>query len=71
MEGATLASYARGQTARVPLNFFAMPFGLAGLAGSWLTLARYHLAPQWVGRALLVIVGIVWLLFVILYLRAV
>jgi len=37
---------------RIPLNFFGMPFGLAGLGGGWLTMADYGQvprSPRWYG----------------------
>jgi tellurite resistance protein len=55
--------------ARIPLNFFAMPFGLAGLAGSWLTLGAYGLVPRALGDALLVVAALVWLTVLAAYLR--
>ena len=39
--------------ARVPLNFFGMPFGLAGVGVTWVTMAGYGRAPQAVGDVLL------------------
>jgi tellurite resistance protein TehA-like permease len=39
--------------ARVPLNFFAMPFGLAGLGVTWLTMAGYGRVPPAVGDIVL------------------
>jgi tellurite resistance protein len=57
--------------ARISLSFFGMPFGLAGLAGTWETLAHYHQAPAWVGNALLVLAGLAWTAIVILYGRSV
>ncbi|MEE6262325.1 SLAC1 family transporter [Plantactinospora sonchi] len=46
---------------RVPPNFFGIPFGLAGLAGSWVVAAGDGNAPSWVGDALLVLAAVVWL----------
>jgi tellurite resistance protein len=48
-----------------------MPFGLAGLAGTWLTLAHYHQAPGLIGRVLLVLAGLVWVLMLFLFGRSV
>jgi tellurite resistance protein len=53
---------------RIPLNLFAMPFGLAGLAGCWLTAAGYGLVPAAVGYALVALAAAVWLVLVALYL---
>jgi tellurite resistance protein len=54
---------------RIPLNFFGMPFGLAGLAGSWLTMAGYRHAPETVGDVLLGLSALVWLIVLGAYLR--
>jgi tellurite resistance protein len=45
---------------RIPLNFFAMPFGLAGLAGSWQSPVGYGRAPQAVATALFVVAALAW-----------
>jgi tellurite resistance protein len=55
--------------ARVPLNFFGMPFGLAGLGGTWLEVAGNGLATPVVGNALLVLSALVWLIVLVGYLR--
>ncbi len=54
---------------RIPLNFFGIPFGLAGLAGSWLTLSDYHRVTVVVGNVLLAASAAVWLLLVGAYAR--
>ncbi|MCO5994311.1 SLAC1 family transporter [Actinoallomurus rhizosphaericola] len=54
---------------RVPLNLFGMAFGIAGLAGTWLTVARYGHAPLWAGRTLLAVSAIVWAVTVARYAR--
>ncbi|MEP9362506.1 hypothetical protein ABLE68_06030 [Nocardioides sp. CN2-186] len=54
---------------RIPLNFFGIPFGLAGLAGSWLVLADHGRAPVAVGDVLLVLAAGVWVVLVVAYLR--
>ena len=41
--------------ARIPLNLFGMPLGLAGLGVSWLTMASYRRVPYPVGEALLLV----------------
>jgi tellurite resistance protein TehA-like permease len=46
---------------RMPLNFFSVPFGLAGLAGSWVALASDGRAPRTIGNALLVVAALAWL----------
>ncbi|MFB7310381.1 TDT family transporter [Streptomyces sp. NPDC056192] len=54
---------------RIPLNFFGMSFGLAGLAETWSTAAHQGHAPDTVGDVLLVIAALVWLVTVVGYLR--
>ena len=46
---------------RIPLNLFGASFGIAGLAGTWTIAAGQHRVPGWVGEALLVVAGVVWL----------
>ncbi|WP_158610706.1 hypothetical protein [Micromonospora sp. BL4] len=46
---------------RVPPTVFGIPFGLAGLAGSWGVAAGKGNAPTWVGDALLALAAVVWL----------
>jgi tellurite resistance protein len=53
---------------RVPLNFFGMPFGLAGLAVTWLTMAQDGRVPQAVGDILLAAAAAAWLLVLAGYL---
>lgn len=54
---------------RIPLNLFGMPFGFAGLAGTWLTLAESHHAPVAVGDCLLIVSAILWVVVVAAYAR--
>jgi tellurite resistance protein len=54
---------------RIPLNFFAVAFGLAGLAGTWVTAARQGRAPAAVGDVLLALAAAAWLLVTLLYAR--
>jgi tellurite resistance protein len=54
---------------RSPLNFFGIPFGLAGLAGSWVTMADYGHVPDAVGDVLLGLSALVWLIVLGAYLR--
>ncbi|HEX4470534.1 MAG TPA: hypothetical protein VH085_01095 [Nocardioides sp.] len=54
-------------TPRIPLNLFGIPFGLAGLAGAWLTLAESG-GSAVVGDVLLAASAAVWILLVVLYL---
>jgi tellurite resistance protein len=53
---------------KVPVNFFGMPFGIAGLGEVWTTLADYHHAPALVGELLLLLSAAVWLTLMIAYL---
>ena len=45
----------------VPPNFFAIPFGLAGLGAVWRLDAGYGRAPNGLSDALFVLAAIVWL----------
>ena len=44
----------------IPLNFFGIPFGLLGLADSWLVAGSFGLAPVAVGRVLVAVAVLVW-----------
>jgi tellurite resistance protein len=55
--------------AKVPPNFFGMPFGLAGLGEVWAIAARYHRAPDLVAEIILVLAAVVWLVVAGAYLR--
>jgi tellurite resistance protein len=44
----------------IPLNFFGIPFGLLGLADSWLVAANFSLAPVAVGRVLVAVAVLAW-----------
>jgi tellurite resistance protein len=46
---------------RVPLNFFSIPFGLAGLGGTWLALADDGGMSRSVANGLFVVSAAVWL----------
>ena len=50
---------------RVPPNFFAIPFGLAGLGVVWRAMAAGYGAPGAIPDALLALAAAVWLLLVI------
>lgn len=54
---------------RVPLNLFAIPFGIAGLGGTWLAVASFGRAPAGIGDGLLVASAAVWLVLLAAYLR--
>jgi tellurite resistance protein len=54
---------------RIPLNSFSVPFGLAGLGGSWMALANDGRTPRTVGDALLALAALVWLTVLGGYLR--
>ena len=53
---------------RIPSNLFGIPYGLAGLAGSWNVAAHGGSVPQAVADGLLVLAAAVWLLTVVCYL---
>jgi tellurite resistance protein len=46
---------------RVPPNFFGIPFGLLGLADCWLVAAGFGLAPVLIGRLLVAVAVVVWM----------
>jgi tellurite resistance protein len=54
---------------KIPLNFFGMPFGLAGLGETWSIAARYHHAPDAVAEITLLVSAAVWVIIVGGYLR--
>jgi tellurite resistance protein len=54
---------------RIPLNFFGIPFGLAGLAGTWRVLSEQDRAPAAVSDALLIVSAMVWVIGVAAYAR--
>jgi tellurite resistance protein len=54
---------------RIPLNFFGMGFGLAGLATTWRVAVNAGLAPAAVGYVLVAIAAAVWAVSCALYLR--
>jgi tellurite resistance protein len=54
---------------KIPLNVFGIAFGVAGLAGSWLTMSEFGHAPQAIGDVLIAISGVIWLVVLIAYVR--
>jgi tellurite resistance protein len=56
-------------TTRIPLNFFGMAFGLAGLATAWRIAVDLSLAPHWVSDTLAGIAAAVWAASCLLYAR--
>ncbi|MFF8479241.1 TDT family transporter [Streptomyces sp. NPDC015414] len=54
---------------RIPFNAFGIPFGLAGLAGVWLTAARQGYTSIVVGNVLAVAASVTWCLVVFYFLR--
>ncbi len=54
---------------RIPLNFFGMGFGLAGLATAWRIAVDLGLAPHGVSDTLTGIATLVWVAACVLYLR--
>jgi tellurite resistance protein len=55
----------REMLSAAPPNFFAIPFGLAGLAVVWRAMDAYHGAPRIIGDLLFLAAALVWL--VLLY----
>lgn len=55
-------------TVKTPLNFFGIPFGLAGLGEAWATLADFHHAPAVIGDVVLVLADVVWAVVMTAYL---
>jgi tellurite resistance protein len=49
---------------KIPLNFFGIPFGLAGLGEAWTAMAGFHHAPDLVGEILFLLSAAAW--FVVL-----
>ncbi|MFF3559499.1 TDT family transporter [Streptomyces sp. NPDC002574] len=54
---------------RIPVTFFGISLGIAGLAGTWLTAAQQGRVPPEVGRVLVAVAAVVWCGTVLLYLR--
>ena len=54
---------------RIPLNFFGMGFGLAGLATAWRIAVELDLASHWISDTLTVVATLVWATSCLLYLR--
>jgi len=53
----------------ISLNFFSIPFGLLGLADCWLVAGAFGLAPVIIGRLLVAVAVIVWVVVGISHLR--
>lgn len=54
---------------RIPANFFAIGFGLAGLCVTWRITDHYGYAPAGVGDALAALSALAWLAVLLAYLR--
>jgi tellurite resistance protein len=54
-------------TPRITPSLFAIPFGLAGLAGAWRYAAVEHLVPTGIAEVLVALTAAVWVLLVGLY----
>ena len=54
-------------TPRIAPSLFAIPFGLAGLAGAWRYAAVEHLVPGGIGDVLVALTAAIWILVVGLY----
>ena len=55
----------------IPLTFFGIPFGLLGLADSWLVAASFGLAPVAIGRVLVAIAVLAWVVVGSAHLRGI
>ena len=55
--------------ARIPPNFFGIPFGLSGLAAAWLYASAAFGAPAAVGNAVAVLAAAIWVLLTLTCLR--
>lgn len=55
---------------RITPNFFAISFGIGGLAQTWTTAARLTSAPQVVADGLWLVDAVVWVATFVLYLRS-
>ncbi|MCW2529551.1 MAG: potassium-tellurite ethidium and proflavin transporter [Pseudonocardiales bacterium] len=47
-------------TYRIPLNLFAVGFGISGLAETWRTAAAAGSVPQWIGDGILALGAVAW-----------
>ena len=54
---------------KIPLNMFGTAFGLAGLAGTWLTMASLGHAPAAVGDVIIALAAAAWLVVLTMYLH--
>ncbi len=52
---------------RLPLNYFAIPFGLAGITGTWIVASTALGAPAAVGIILWIITAVAWLSMIGVY----
>ncbi|MCW2931457.1 MAG: family transporter [Actinomycetia bacterium] len=50
---------------RFPPNFFAIPFGLAGLAGAWHQMADFYGTPEAVSDVLYIAAAVCWLMLAV------
>src|SRR5690606_37297292 len=56
-------------TRRLPLNFFGIAFGTAGLAGTWTASGQLLGAPTAVGETLWAAAALAWGIITVVYLR--
>ena len=57
----------RARSTKIPLNFFGIPFGLAGLGEFWAFATKFHDAPQTVSDVILLVSAALWLLIIVAY----
>lgn len=53
----------------IPASFFSMVLGLCGLGTGWRVAARLWGLPAWIGEAVMLVAGLVWLALLVLYAR--
>jgi tellurite resistance protein len=51
----------------VPVSFFGMVLGLAGLGNGWRVAAQMWAAPAWIGEAVLLAAAAVWFLLLVMF----
>jgi tellurite resistance protein len=51
----------------LPLNYFGIPLGLAGLGGAWTAAQQYLGAADWPAGILYAVAGLLWLVFTLVY----
>jgi tellurite resistance protein len=68
MQEADERAETQGKALHLTANLFAVPFGLAGLALAWSTVARLAGASDWPANVLWIVAAVTWLITVAAYL---